>query len=316
MNPRWPVFIPSKGRWTQPLTARAFDQLGIPYSIVVQPRQEAEYRSANLKGEMLLLPDGLDGLVPTRNWIWDRAAEMGVERFWTFDDNIRGLWRLHDNRKISVGDGTPLRILEDWAERWDNLAIAGMNYYMFAPRKAKVPGLNLNTRVYSNMLILTDARDSFGKPYRNEGVYNDDTDLCLRVLKDGWCTALFNAFLVWKTTTMLIKGGMTPQYQGDGRLKMATELWAKHPDVTRITRRWDRWQHYVDYSKFAGNRLRLREGVELPTGTNEYGLELLTREKRTPVRTQTAERRTGLTVKQAGPPEKPRRRINQMDLYG
>ena len=74
------------------------------------------------------------------------------------------------------------------------------------------------------MLIKTDIKDYKGNPYRNEGFFNDDTDLCLRILKDGYCTILFNAFLIEKSVTMTVKGGLTPYYQGDGRYKMAKEL--------------------------------------------------------------------------------------------
>lgn len=118
------------------------------------------------------------------------------------------------------------------------------------------------------MLIRTDI------PYRNRGVYNDDTDLCLQVLKDGWCTALFYAFLIDKLTTMTVKGGNTDIYQGDGRLKMAQELQQRHPDVTTITWKWGRWQHQVDYRPFKSNRPILRPGVVIPDGPNNYGMVL------------------------------------------
>jgi hypothetical protein len=42
---------------------------------------------------------------------------------------------------------------EDFVDRYENVAKAGFNYFMFAPRKAKVPPLYLNTRVYSCILL-------------------------------------------------------------------------------------------------------------------------------------------------------------------
>jgi hypothetical protein len=134
------------------------------------------------------------------------------------------------------------------------------------------------------MLIQTDVCDPHGKPYRNEGFYNDDTDLCLRILKDGYCTILFLAFLVYKMTTMTVKGGMTPHYQknlggsdnreSDGRYRMAQELAAKHPDVTRITWKFGHWQHQVDYSRFKLNRLIRKPSALIQDGTNEFGMTL------------------------------------------
>lgn len=275
MNPRYPVFIPSKGRYDSRLTVKSFDRIGVPYRVVVQPRERALYANVIDPAKLLLLPDGLDGLVPTRNWIWDYACERGFPRFWTFDDNVNGFFRFNHNLKVPVADGTIFRCVEDWTDRYENVVISGLNYFMFASRKCgRIPPLTLNTRVYSNMLIDTYAKDVDGSPLRNRGVFNDDTDLCLRVLKSGRCVALFNAFLMCKATTMTVSGGMTPLYQGDGRWKMAEELRVAHPDVTTVTRKWGRWQHHVNYGPFRRNRLRLRPGATWSPGVNNYGMTL------------------------------------------
>jgi hypothetical protein len=174
--------------------------------------------------------------------------------------------------KYHLTSGTFLRVIEDFVRRYENIAISGMQYAMFTPTMLKFPPMILNTRVYSNMLIKTDI------PYRNRGVYNDDTDLCLRVLKDGWCTIEFYAFLAAKLATMNVAGGNTPIYEGDGRLKMAQELYANHPDVVRIHWRWGRWQHLVDYRPFRNNRPILRPDAVIPDEPNDYGMILRTPE--------------------------------------
>jgi hypothetical protein len=272
MNPRYPVFVPSKGRWESRLTLKALDVIGVPYTVFVEPQEYNEYAEVVDSKYIHVLPHSDKGLVVTRNYIWDYAKSIGTPWFWTVDDNIKNFFRLNQNLKVPMATGTPFYVIEDFADRYQNLIIAGMNYFMFASRKSKVNPITLNTRVYSNMLIRTDA------PYRNEGFYNDDTDLCLRVLKDGWCTALFNAFLVEKSVTMTVKGGMTPHYQGDGRLKMAQELQQRHPDVTKIAWKWGRWQHQVDYRPFKKNRPILRPGVVIPDEPNNYGMVLRKRD--------------------------------------
>ena len=264
---------------------KAFDKIGVPYRAVIEPQEVQRYISYGLKPEKILeLPHRDQGLVVTRNWIWDHAEASGTKRFWTFDDNITGLWRLNHNLKTHVNSGTIMYVIEDFVERYENVPIAGMHYFMFASRKCKLPPLRINRRVYSNMLIEAAARDPRGKPYRNEGFYNDDTDLCLRILKDGYCTILFLTFLVKKLTTMTVKGGMTSHYQkgqegkegieADGRYRMALELQKKHPDVTKITWKWGRWQHHVDYEPFKRNRL-IRSSKPITEGTNNYGMVLV-----------------------------------------
>lgn len=75
--------------------------------------------------------------------------------------------------------------------------------------------------------------------------------------------------------TMTMKGGNTDElYKNDGRLKMAESLREQHPDVTKVTRKWGRWQHHVDYSPFKKNRFIPKPGFVEPTEANNYGMEL------------------------------------------
>lgn len=282
MLPKYPIFIPTKGRWESLYTIKSLEKIGVPYRAVIEQQEYDNYARAGVpESRLLVLPHQNQGLVVTRNWIWDYALESGTPRFWTMDDNIQGFYRLNRNLKTPVADGTILRVIEEFTERYENVPIAGMNYFMFCKRKDYLPAFYLNTRVYSNMLIETDYRDPHGKPYRNEGFYNDDTDLCIRVLKDGNCTILFNAFLIFKSTTMSVKGGMTPHYQSngerkedDGRWRMAEELRQKHPDITTISHKFGRYQHHVDYSGFRRNKLKRKPGLAIPEGVNNYGMVL------------------------------------------
>jgi hypothetical protein len=56
---------------------------------------------------------------------------------------------------------------------------------------------------------------------------------------------------------------------------MAQSLQRQHPDVVKITRKWGRWQHQVDYRPFKKNRLIRKPGVEIPEGVNNYGMQLV-----------------------------------------
>jgi len=277
MNPKYPIFVPTKGRYESLLTIKAFEEIRVPYTAVIEEQEYDNYAAVVDPKKILVLPHRDKGLTVTRNWIWDYAYKKGYERFWTFDDNIHGLYRLNRNMKLKVGTGTVLKIIEDFTERYTNVPISGMNYFMFASRKSKNPPYYLNTRVYSNMLIKTDVKDPNGEFFRNVTFYNDDTDLCLRILKAGFCTILFNAFLIYKATTMTMKGGMTEYYKSDeceGRKKFAQELVDAHPDVARITWKFGRWHHQVNYKPFKNNKLILRDDLKIPEGVNNYGLIL------------------------------------------
>jgi hypothetical protein len=271
LNPRYPVYVISKGRWKSRRTSRSLERIGVPYRIVIEPQEFTGYASVIDRKKLLVLPFSNlgQGSIPARNWVWEHALEEGHERHWILDDNIAGFYRLHNNLKTPIGDGTCFRIAEKFVDRYQNVALSGFNYFMFASRKCVLPPLYLNTRIYSCILIKNDI------PYRWRGRYNEDTDLSLRALKDGWATVLFNAFLCGKEQTMTRKGGNTDElYKGNGRLKMAQSLQEQHPDVVVVTEKWGRPQHHVNYKPFRSNPLKLKPGVVVADGADNYGMEL------------------------------------------
>lgn len=271
VNPTYPIYVISKGRWESRLTSNALEKIGVPYRIVIEPQEYEQYSSVISADKILTLPfsDLGQGSIPARNWVWEHSIGEGTERHWILDDNLDGFYRLADNLKTPVSTGATFSAVEKFSDRYENIALSGFNYFMFAKRKDAIPPFILNTRIYSCILIKNDIQ------YRWRGIYNEDTDLSLRVLKDGWCTVLFNAFLALKQTTMTMKGGNTDElYQDDGRLKMAESLRDQHPDIVKVTRKWGRWQHHVDYSGFKKNKLILKSGVVLPDGPDNFGMEL------------------------------------------
>lgn len=276
MNPRYPVYVISKGRWESRLTAKALTDRNIPYRVVIEPQEYTQYAAVIDPATLLTLPFSNlgQGSIPARNWVWEHSISEGTERHWILDDNIKSFFRFNNNLKVPTASGAAFRAAEDFVDRYENVAISGFNYFMFASRKATPPPFTLNTRIYSCILIKNDI------PYRWRGRYNEDTDLSLRVLKDGWCTVLFQAFLAEKAVTMTMKGGNTEALyklgdQQDGRLLMAQSLQQQHPDVTKIAWKWGRWQHQVDYRPFKNNQLRRKPGVVIPEGPNEYGMKLV-----------------------------------------
>lgn len=280
MNPKYPVYIISKGRWESRLTSKALEQRGIPYRIVVEPQETAKYAAVIDPAKILTLPFSNlgEGGIPARNWVWEHAIAEGAARHWILDDNILYFFRLSGGLKSHTRSGTTFRVIEDWCDRYENVAIAGMQYQQFAPSRTVDNPVALNARIYSCLLIDNAI------PFRWRGRYNEDTDLCLRVMKRGYCTALFYAFLAQKGDTMTIKGGNTDELYKqnatvDGRLAMARSLQRQHPDVTKVVWKWGRWQHSVDYRPFKGNRLRLRPGVVIPEGVDNFGMVLVDKTK-------------------------------------
>lgn len=285
MNPKYPLYIPSKGRADSRLTAKALEKINVPYRIVVEEQERELYEAVIDPKKVLVLDpayqrdyDTFDelgdskskGPGPARNFIWDHAISEGHAWHWVMDDNIDGFFRLNHNLKVPVADGTIFRCMEDFCERYENVAMAGPNYFMFASRKNRMPPFTLNTRIYSCNLIRNNT------PFRWRGRYNEDTDLSIRMLKEGWCTVLFNAFLQFKVTTQTLRGGNSEAfYDEEGTFPKSKMLVRMHPDVSKIAWRFGRWHHYVNYGAFKGNRLIRKADLERPIGVDNFGMKLV-----------------------------------------
>jgi len=278
MNPEYPIYIPTKGRWEKPLTAKWLLEMGVPFKAVVEPQEYNNYADSIGAENILTLPFsnlGL-GVVPARNWIWEHSVQAGARWHWEMDDNIDGFFRQNNNFKIRVMSGSIFKATEDFVERYENVGQAGLNYFMFDANRSITPPFYLNTRCYSCIL-----NNNFSHSFRWRGRWNEDTDLSLRILKAGFCTILMNAFLALKQTTSHKNvGGNAEGYKehggGDwqaGRLASTMELYKAHPDVVTVTRKWNRPHHHVNYKVFKQKLIR-KPGWNY-SGINNYGMKLV-----------------------------------------
>ena len=248
--------------------------MDVPYKIVVEPSEYDDYAKVIDTNKILVLPSNFSelgqGSIPVRNWVWEHSVKSGATWHWILDDNIESVERFNNNMKIKCKTPTPFYVIEDFVLRYENIAQAGMNYALFCPAIEARPPIRLNTRIYSCILIRNDI------PYRWRGKYNEDTDLSLRILKDGWVTVLFNAFLIGKRATMSQGGGNTDTIYnaGDNRREFAESLATQHPDVVNVTWKFNRWHHQVNYRPFRRNELIKKSNITINKGINNYGMVL------------------------------------------
>jgi hypothetical protein len=244
-----------------------------PFRLIVEPQEVDLYANEFKRDIITALPFSNLGLgsIPARNWCWEDAKSAGHQRHWILDDNISRVMRRFQAQRFPCDSGVALAAMEDFVDRYENIAVAGPSYTMFAPEGRTYRPVIRNAHVYSCLLIDNSL------PNRWRGRYNEDTDLCLQVLASGLCTVQFRAFLVDKKASMSMKGGNTAElYCGDGRLKMARSLERMWPGVVQTIRRFGRPQHIIKnaWRKF-DTPLKLKPGIELSKlEPNEYGLKL------------------------------------------
>ena len=285
--PQFPLYIPSKGRSEYMITSKALTEMGVQHNIVVEPQEVQKYKESVARMGLLTRVVELNmdykkqyklcdnfgltkstGSGPARNFIWDHSISEGHKFHWIMDDNIDGFYRMHRNERIKTKSPSMWRAMEDFVLRYSNVGMAGPNYAMFAFSSRAMPPYITNTRIYSCNLIRNDI------PFRWRGRYNEDTILSLDMLKRGWCTIQFNAFLQKKLRTQTIKGGNTDELYKDGTKDKSEMLKREHPDVTEVVWKYQRIHHHVDYTPFKKTKLIRREGLKIQNSVNDYGMKL------------------------------------------
>ena len=261
-NPQYPIYILSKGRSENCITADHLIKMEVPFKIVVEkeeiPLYAKHYGVENIIELDMKFRDEYDtyipdfddtkskGSGPARNFIWWHAKNVVKSDWhWIMDDNIFGFNFFWNNQRIKASDGTPFTAAEDFVNRYDNIAISGLNYYSFAIPGSKERPYVSNTKIYSCLLIKNDT------PIRWAGRYNEDVDICIRALKEGYSTIQFDAYLAKKGATQKLGGGNTDAfYAEEGTLPKSNMLAWNHPDITTVVWRFARWHHTTNYDIF------------------------------------------------------------------
>lgn len=282
------------------MTSLALTKMGVRHYLVVEPQEVDAYRNSiktmRLRAEVVELDlayksnyelcDNLGlsrstGPGPARNFAWEHSISNGYPWHWVMDDNIRFFQRMTRGLRIQCNSPSFWAAMEDFVLRYKNIAMAGPNYSMFAFGDTAAKPFVVNTRIYSCNLIRNDVS------FRWRGRYNEDTILSLDMLKAGWCTVQFNAFLQNKLQTQRLKGGNTAefyhkegtvrngqQYADMGTLAKSQMLAKVHPDVANVVYKFNRIHHHVNYNCFKNQKLIRRDDYQ-PTGhIDEYGMRL------------------------------------------
>lgn len=273
---KYPVYVISKGRFNNCLTADYFIEDGLDFKLVVEPKEYDEYLKKYDSQILIKLEENLSerkqGSYPVRNFVWEHSIKNGYTKHWIFDDNIRGISKWHNNKRIRCNSSYAIKALEDFTDRYTNVAISGFNYTMFAHQSGKKPKDPFwsNVHVYSALLIDNSL------PFRWRLKYNEDVDLCLQALTRNYCTILFNAFTINKMRNMTAKGGNTDTiYKDNGLINKTMSLKEIWRDEIIVRKRFGRLHHIVNWNKYK-TPLKRKRDIDFSTmpKIDNYGMKL------------------------------------------
>jgi TET-Associated Glycosyltransferase len=305
MNPRWPIFIPSRGRASTAYAPRELDRIGVPFRLIVEDFEADEYAAIWGASRVLVLPqryideyesgdpEGDEAGLPMgpgcpRNYAWDIAEAEGAAWHWCIDDNVRYWARMDGNHFFTAGDGWIFAAMEDFAARYSNVGGAAPEYNMHQPARNRWPRpFRINRRMMSTHLVRTCV------PLRWRFRYNDDIDFSIRLLDAGWCIINYVAFTQGKLGTQHVPGGSTDTIYAGGTYRKTMLLVAAHPTIVKPVTRWGRPHHVVDWSRWEGMHPIRDPAVPIPA-TSPYPTKIVPRlDPRDPNMAAKARIRTG-----------------------
>ena len=150
---RYPIYIISKGRWESRLTSKALESTRTPYRIVIEPQEYDAYSAVIAPEKILVLPFSNlgQGSIPARNWVWEHSIGEAHERHWIIDDNIKNFGKFQGTKRKIVDDCATFCEAETFVDRYENVALAGMDYAQFVKQgslmKVCDKPFKLNTRI-------------------------------------------------------------------------------------------------------------------------------------------------------------------------
>lgn len=267
--PKYTIYVITKGRWDTNYTVKSLEKLEIQnYKVVIEEQEVEKYIQSGIDETKIIKfnkedKTNLSG-IPVRNFVWNYSINKGEKYHWILDDNIKGFYRWNRNKRFEVDSGYPFKHIEEYTETKNNVVLSGMNYFCFNNDiDYKRTLIQKNTRIYSCILIKNHI-EKLEEKWR--GLFNEDTDLSIRVLKLGYSTLLFNNYLCGKQQTGKLKGGneeLYKNYTQEGYKIKTLSLIEQHPDIVKSTKKFQKeCHHLVNYKNFKNNKLTIEKEVK------------------------------------------------------
>jgi hypothetical protein len=221
METKYRIYIPSRGRYDTCYTADCLREYNIRFFLVVEPQEAEKYIAKYGTDSVLILPENDRGIAYVRNWMKLHSEAEGQSFHWQIDDNVRKFKIRIDGHNVVAHPYNLLTFVEDYADKFDNIALASLTHVAFA--FAQKTDIKFNRNSYMCFL----CNNSVDAEFRAGVVV--DTDYSMQVLTKGWCTIVFTRLLIDKVGTGKMKGGLAEiEYANGGRrarnLKLC-ELW-------------------------------------------------------------------------------------------
>jgi hypothetical protein len=229
---RFPIYLPSRGRPETCYTAHNLAKENIPFFLVIEPQDKEIYSKFFKPEQLLVMSENDQGVAYVRNWIKDYSISRGEEYHWQLDDNIRKFMKL-EGKRIPASIEENFSYIENYMDRYSNVAISGMAYCTFA--FGDVKEVSINKSPASGVLVKNNVEVRWRK-----GVIVD-IDYTLQCLTKGYCSIVFNRLLIDKPGPLKMKGGCTEiEYEGNKRELRTLKFIEYWPNYCKLKEKYGR----------------------------------------------------------------------------
>lgn len=230
----YPIYIPSKGRADNCITAEILLGEGIDFNIVVEPQDEISYREKY--ENVIVMKENDRGIAYARNFCKAHSIDSGAKWHWQFDDNIKA-FRTRTPEIKRVTARWCIDKAEKYIAKYNGIGICSFKHQMFS-HMAKTD-ISYNQMAYSGVLVNNEV-DIWWEPDIVE-----DADYTLRLLFKGYCSIMFNRLIMDKVATGEIKGGNTEiEYGANRRLVRYQNLMQRYKGYFKVGRQYGRAKLY------------------------------------------------------------------------
>tara|TARA_R110000751_G_scaffold55897_5_gene119775 strand:- start:354 stop:1178 length:825 start_codon:yes stop_codon:yes gene_type:complete len=195
---KYQIFIPSKNRAENCITAQELILEGADFVIVVEPQDYAAYKKVYSENNLLVLNENDKGIGYVRNFIKNYAANKNLKYYWQIDDDLKFKKRINDKNEYHSACSM-LSEIESYVDGHSNIGIAGLRNQVFA--WTLKTDMTFNIQCCAANLVRSDMKAQ----YENEIV--EDTDFNMQVLTEGFCTVTFDKLLFMTGTPGKNSGG-------------------------------------------------------------------------------------------------------------
>lgn len=224
-EPRFPLYVPTRGRAGSATTPELLRAAGLPYRLVVEPAETAAYAAAYPDAELVVLDRDGAGIAFARRAAQDHAERTGAAFAWQLDDDLRAVKLSRPDgdkrREEPIGIGRALAIVEAVVGRFDGIGAAGLKHLAWSRSE------RLDVAVNRNVAVAALLATGTGIAFRDGTI--EDADHTLQLLAGGWSSVLFTRLVYQTPATGSEPGGNTEvthtRDSREARARRTQELW-------------------------------------------------------------------------------------------